>query len=707
MAAAEALDDHRLVVASATYDEMDRRRDELDVSRESVATEQTEPADNTHPYLMKYADRYAHDDADATADSAGPTFVGVRPPAEFAVGQKVTYTFKGNAGTSEAVVVKVVYDDERHPHYIIRLASGKEKQTRKEQLDAAATAGATDENGEAIGPTNCVDFKVNATPLFKALYAGKWDEARERLQSHPEDARVWVARYANSDKMEIRWQLLPLHLLVALGGHAEEEDLADDDNTPPLHLLAALLEAHPQATQCTDDQSMIPLHSAIRGNASLAVIANLLDANPASVYKKDSRGRNAFVLAEKVYGKQGGNEDEEREGRHAKLTELLSEAARRVSSPAASPARSPPYSDKEKEGGLEGMEAKKLHRLQNENLALRRENAELRHRAEIHERMLLQLVDKLQEYEEMRSVDIENYNEIFGSAGELAGRREGILTSISEDEEEKEAEEETQVAEEKPVGGSGAYQKRLERHTHTTPTGKVGVNIISPISTMSTDSAELGSAMAPSVLLPKLDSCAEDDAKNNPCVEENVEVVLEGDVDEAKEGVAEGEESDDANARGQDIFRSRNEETEGDAPDETQAPNQKSDVEQESDSAKKGLPEAPPTAFDREVAEKAAKLQRSAESAPAEAQVTVADAVGKAALPESPVASSDPEVAEESDSPKSMVAEVVEVFETMASKNNGPQQKEADAINVGKDDSPSRKVLPVLSYEEEEQLQVE
>ncbi|KAL9188060.1 hypothetical protein ACHAXT_006438 [Thalassiosira profunda] len=554
MAAAEALDDHRLVVASATYDEMDRRRDELDTSRESVATEQTEPADNTHPYLMKYADVYAHDDAGATTSTAGPTFVGVRPPAEFAVGQKVTYTFKGNAGTSEAVVVKVVYDDERHPHYIIRLASGKERQTRKDQLDAAATEGATDENGEGIGPTKCVDFKVNPTPLFKALYAGKWEEARERLQSHPEEARVWVARYAKSDKMEVRWQLLPLHLFVALGGHAEEEDLPDDDNTPPLQLLEALLEAYPQATQCSDDQSMIPLHSAIRGNASLAVVANLLDADPASVYKKDSRGRNAFVLAEKV----GDRGTKSREGRHAKLTELLSEAARRVSSPAASPARSPPSSGREKEGGLEGAEAKKLHRLQNENLALRRENAELRHRAEIHERMLLQLVDKLQEYEEMRSVDIENYNEIFGSAGELARRREGILTSISEDEgEEKEAEEEeTQEAEEKPVGGSGAYQKRLERHTHTTPTGKA----------MTTDSAEQGSALAPSMLLPKLDSCADDDAKNDPCVEENVEVVLEGDVDEAKGGVDEGEESEDANARGQDIFRPRNEETEGDAP---------------------------------------------------------------------------------------------------------------------------------------------
>ena len=56
------------------------------------------------------------------------------------------------------------------------------------------------------------------------------------------------------------------------------------------------------------------------------------------MYRKDARGRNAFILAEKVFGKrihkvQVGNEDNVREQRYAKLMELLSNTARRVSSP--------------------------------------------------------------------------------------------------------------------------------------------------------------------------------------------------------------------------------------------------------------------------------------------------------------------------------------------------------------------------------------
>ena len=424
------LDQHRIVVADATFDELE---DKLNVYHEQ-RTDDVD-VDNTHPYLMKYAEIYADENNNTDASSAartGPTFVDVKPPSQFKEGEKVMYKGSKDLPSSEAVVTKIMYDEKRHPHYTIKMTPSKEE----EQM----TNGATDEKGEA--PTNCVDFKTDPTLLFQFLYQSKWQLAEKCLEKNPEEAKVWVARYSKKssttagastdEEGDIRWQLLPLHLFVALadkdtqnkveGTNKVQEDEIEESKTPPLGLLVALLKAYPQSTQCTDDQGLIPLQSAIRGNSSLEIIDILLAVDPTSVYRKDVRGRNAFVLAEKVYGthkKQVGMEDENRQKKYAQLMQLLSAAATRVSSPR----KSQPMN-----------KTQRLLKLQNENLALRRENAMLHHRAEINARLLQQLVEKLQMYEDQRKADIENYDQIFGSKDELDERREEILVSISEDD---------------------------------------------------------------------------------------------------------------------------------------------------------------------------------------------------------------------------------------------------------------------------------
>ena len=477
--------------------------------------------------------------------------------------------YNSSNGPSEAVVVKVLYDTEMQPHYNIKLASGDEKQTESNKLDKkkvkGGKEGATDENGDA--PSNSVvDFRSNPTPLFTSLYQSKWAEALERLESHPEEANIWVARYAtnnsnsgpdNSDEKElassccvVRWQLLPLHLVVALCGRSvddatqdvDEDDVPEDEQdeieqmekenskgdvrTPPMVLLSALLSANPKATLCTDDQSMIPLHSAIRGNSSLQVIQKLLDTYPSSVYIKDARGRNAFALVEKVFGKRlhnkqvGSEEEEARETKYAKLVNLLTNAAKHVASSTV-----PHQKEEEKTEPKQVPNAtqKRMLQLQTENLALRKDNAMLKHRGEINARLLQQLVDKLQFYEEQRSIDIENYNDIFGSKDEIVERRDEILLSISEDGEEGNEAEDTQVC------GDGAYHKRLNRYLHSTPTRNKGsINVISPASAM-TEATELSTPptpqATPSVLIPQLESKDEDDNKETSDAEGDKNVV--------------------------------------------------------------------------------------------------------------------------------------------------------------------------------------
>jgi hypothetical protein len=103
-------------------------------------------------------------------------------------------------------------------------------------------------------------------------------------------------------------------------------------------------------------------------------------------------------------------------------------------------------------------------------------------------RVLKQLVEMLQVYEEERSV--ENYKEIFGSKEDLVSRRQEILRSISQGDSEEMVEGDEQTNEKKTVGGDGAYYKRRERYILSTPTGNKGnINTMTPSSGL-TDATE-------------------------------------------------------------------------------------------------------------------------------------------------------------------------------------------------------------------------
>lgn len=724
-----SLDEHRFVVAGATLDELDQKYEtgSNNISRDDdLSIASTVDVDNIHPYLMRYADMYAHDNSDASSVGTGPTFVDVKPPSQFKEGQKVLYT--GNNGPREAIIIKVLYDDENQSHYTIKMASGKEKQTNSDKLNQhAITMGATDENGNV--PTKCVDFRTAPTPLFQSLYQSKWKEAEQRLRSHPEEASIWVARYAKkSNGSNVRWQLLPLHLCIALGGASNGEATTEENNVPvdekdeimqtqeestqeekegkkpPFQLLTALLSVYPQATQCTDDQNMIPLHSAIRGSSSLPIIGKLLEVDPSSVYKKDVRGRNAFILVEKVFGKRihkerVGNEDKAREMKYAKLMDMLSDAARRVSSPTKL------LQPKEKAQGVQKKQEEEvpqlsLQQLQNENLALSRENAMLHHRAEINERLLQQLVDKLQMYEEQRSVEIEflaeRRQEILRSISEdddtndveksddgtfLAERRDEILLSISEDDDTNDVETndngKEQTEEEKQVGGhGGAYHKRLDRYLHSTPTKNKGkINIISPASTVTEATEPVSPSVPPSVLMPKFEFCDKDDATNTAGAEDSDGKIIKGKGEETKRGgtgrkmSCESDESSNTNKEGQDIFRLNDANTQDDTPAKTEVPNE---------------------------------TVHQLDALVCEIGTTEADSATSQL--ESSAGVSEPAVAKETTDPKNTAAsEVIHSIES----DNSFSVKQNQIISATDVSSYRPAIVPVLSWEEEDQLIVE
>jgi len=577
----DSIGDHRVIVAAATLDEMDRKpSDELDIADVSISVADTEHADNTHPYLMRYADIYAHSqefsDPDEVRKTGNTKFIKISrstDQGDFKKGEVVIYHDKETNTSYEATIVDVHYDERKQPHYDLMFkgdnnenSDGKEDTVRlsvkdgiKQQPKALEAVSETTGSLNETNAVKCVNFDINPTPLFVAMYNGEWEAAQKRLRTHPEEASVWVARYnTNADDIKVfRWRLLPLHLCVALSGSNDDDDdttaheeavapdVPDDEKdeldhkenvqrSPPRTLLVALLKAYPQATQCTDDQNLIPLHSAIRGNASLSVVQELLEVDPASVNCKDSRGRNAHLLAKKVFGKRSSDSYASRM-KYERLKALLHLAGTH-----------PDAKLKQEQQQYET----RLNKLENENLSLRRDNALLRTRCERNEDLLEKLVQKLQEYQQklggISSTGVESNDEGMVEVLEDFSRMDSIpppppatLPAIENDDiaenwkvafdankckdyyfnkktrvvtwvkpkclEENEEEpvdnedncgdkdvgDEEEKAENKVLGGRGAYAKRIERHIQKTMSYEKSDDVLATPMSAQTGSTEM------------------------------------------------------------------------------------------------------------------------------------------------------------------------------------------------------------------------
>jgi ankyrin repeat protein len=128
-----------------------------------------------------------------------------------------------------------------------------------------------------------VDYDEGPTELYRRIEAKQWDAAMQRLESHPFEAKTWVARKELGTE-KTRWRLLPIHATCIFRS--------------PLALIEALIEVNPDGARMKDDQGMLPVHLACRNGASKGVVLTLLNAFPESHASKDRKGRTPLDFVE-------------------------------------------------------------------------------------------------------------------------------------------------------------------------------------------------------------------------------------------------------------------------------------------------------------------------------------------------------------------------------------------------------------------------
>ena len=203
-----------------------------------------------------------------------------------------------------------------------------------------------------------VDYYHNPTELFRWINYQRWDGARARVHSNPEESTIWVISRQNSQNKDsgdhgigggrILWRQLPLHLVSMQCGvkfvegndkSANDENRDDHNGTSNISkldqealgyntqtlpqiesLIEELLDAHPGAASLKDDQGMLPLHTCLNScihfnggsgteNSSIhlgpneRVLSLLLLANATAVQVRDGYGRTPIeIVQEKLNG---------------------------------------------------------------------------------------------------------------------------------------------------------------------------------------------------------------------------------------------------------------------------------------------------------------------------------------------------------------------------------------------------------------------
>ena len=155
-----------------------------------------------------------------------------------------------------------------------------------------------------------VDYYLNPTELFRWVNYRRWDGARARVLSHPEECSTWIVSRHNTDG-RILWRHLPLHLICmqkeAACGVAEMDDATAAVSREQIaQLMDVLLASYPEGASSPDDQGMLPLHllmSKCDGEPNENVINLLLSSFPNAVDVKDNFGRTpADILKEAADG---------------------------------------------------------------------------------------------------------------------------------------------------------------------------------------------------------------------------------------------------------------------------------------------------------------------------------------------------------------------------------------------------------------------
>mmetsp|Transcript_13141 Transcript_13141/g.21549 ORF Transcript_13141/g.21549 Transcript_13141/m.21549 type:complete len:748 (+) Transcript_13141:68-2311(+) len=160
-------------------------------------------------------------------------------------------------------------------------------------------------------PQKEVDYYLNPTELFRWINYRRWDGARTRAQSHPDEASTWIVSRHSSDG-RVLWRHLPLHLVcMQREASVAVDDLGDSNAVLAArqmeHLVDILLDSYPEGASSPDDQGMLPLHlllSKAENEPNERVINLILTSFPNAVDVQDNFGRTPYdVLREQCQEK--------------------------------------------------------------------------------------------------------------------------------------------------------------------------------------------------------------------------------------------------------------------------------------------------------------------------------------------------------------------------------------------------------------------
>ncbi len=151
-----------------------------------------------------------------------------------------------------------------------------------------------------------LNYDTAPAPLYRAIDTKQWKQAAIRLQSHPEEAQIWV--YRLDKKKEIVWKFLPLHAACFSGA--------------PVELVRALVKSYPNAVRMAAYGDKLPIHIACETGCSRDIVLSLVDAYPDSLCITECNGNTPLELC-----KNGSNKNK------TQLVKMLTQPTKRVVAP--------------------------------------------------------------------------------------------------------------------------------------------------------------------------------------------------------------------------------------------------------------------------------------------------------------------------------------------------------------------------------------
>lgn len=187
------------------------------------------------------------------------------------------------------------------------------------------------------------DYDKNPTQLYTSLQSLKWEDVIKRIETNPEEAKIWIYR-TEVDGIGLRWRLLPIHASIIFKA--------------PVEVVESVITVYSEAAKQCDDQQSLPIHLAYKRGASASTYRVLLDAYPGSIDVKDAKGRTPRDLAKAGSGP-----------RHVEFVYAL-----KVHMASRKLAREEARTEEEKKFAMKLQDAQKTHQEQLE--AMRQKNHE-------------------------------------------------------------------------------------------------------------------------------------------------------------------------------------------------------------------------------------------------------------------------------------------------------------------------------------------